>query len=124
MAGKDPLRPGWSALENGRKTGLPERKIRQGFWPGTKIAENVPCWALRSRVYPRPEDSSHAKPRHAGIRRAAGLDGSHAGKGGRLRRGTTRSPRETAGGCAPPGDRRRVGTVSYTHLTLPTKRIV
>ena len=38
-------------FENGRKTGLSERKIRSRFWPGTKTGENVAGGPLCPRLH-------------------------------------------------------------------------
>jgi hypothetical protein len=39
LAENDPLGPGRSARENGGQKSLPERKIRQCFWPARETAD-------------------------------------------------------------------------------------
>jgi len=40
----------WVTLPNARQTGLSKGKIRQRFWPGTEVGENVPSGRLYARV--------------------------------------------------------------------------
>jgi len=64
LAKNNRLRPGGSGRENGRKTGLPESKIRKGFWPGAEATEDdlttTPA-ATTPSVSRRPASSM---PRH------------------------------------------------------------
>src|ERR1019366_3456206 len=83
MAEKDSLRPGWSDTLKWPPNGHLRKQNHAGFWPGTEVGENVSCRPLRPSLYERSTDHPAADPRHAGIRRPAGLDYRPAGERGR-----------------------------------------
>jgi hypothetical protein len=94
-------------VENGRKTGIPPSKIAEGFWPPRAPGKtSVSGGPVRPRFHARPAYRPPADPRDAGIRGPARLEDRFAGKRNRLGRFPAGETGETAGGCAPPPDRR------------------
>src|SRR5260221_13565312 len=91
------------------KTGLCKDKIRLRFWPDTKTPENVRCGPVCPRFHERPADPGDEEPGDAGVGRPTRLDDRPAGPGGWVGCGKARSPRETAWGRPPAGDRRGAG---------------
>ena len=91
---------------------LQKAKSDNVFGQARKTGENVPGRPVRPRFHQRSADAGDAEPRHAGVCRPARLDDRPAGPRGRLRCGEARSPRETAGGRPPPGDRCRAGVAA------------
>jgi hypothetical protein len=68
LAENDRLQPGGVSLENGRKTGLGQDEIREGFWPHLRTKQNGASRRfLRSCVHPRPAHHSLANSCKAGI---------------------------------------------------------
>src|SRR6516162_9700529 len=102
-----------ASLKNGRKTGFPKGEIARGFWPAPSPGQNAaPGGPLRPRVYPRSADHPDADPCPTGIRRPPGLEDRLAGERNRLGCFPAGATGATAGGRAPPGDRRRVSVAA------------
>src|SRR5271157_2590324 len=102
-----------AAVENGRKTGVPHGEIAEGFWPPPSPRPNtVPGRPLRPRFYPGSADHPDADPCPAGIRHSPRLDDRSTGERNRLGRCPAGEAGASAGGRAPPRDRRGAGVAA------------
>ena len=111
LAGNHRLRPGRSTpFEMSQNRALSRSKSARDFWPPLETGQRgASCGSLRPHVHTRTANHFAADSCDAGIRHPPGLDDQVTGQRNRLRRFPTGEAGETAGGRAPPGDRRGAG---------------
>ena len=96
-------------FEMGQKRALARSKSGKVFGHPFGRSNGASRGSLRTCVHARPADRSLADARDARLCGEAGLEHGHAGQRNRLGRFAAREAGETAGGRAPPGDRRGAG---------------